>query len=286
LVHEVVFIRRAVFVELQSAFIHVPSDRTIHGEGIGAVGVQGCGTPPEVRHTAKLTHSPTLNGGTAAHTSLQRVRGDVPRRLGIGEGNRTAGGKQAGRVTPNNNAAVIEIADQPLGRGLVGLINRQAVDNAIVRQAGTTPDTGRVGERLQLDFLQRIYLRRIEAPLITGIAQRVQRLQLGIPHGYQGVIVVATIRDRAHPDLMQIVLTGGHLSPGFSGAQGRQQDGRQNGDDGNDHQQFNQGETAKAALTFIIIITKTHTSHSTLNLPRKSATCNPKHSQKGQGGKV
>ena len=48
----------------------------------------------------------------------------------------------------------------------------------------------------------------------------------------------------ARPSLLQVVQAGRSLGLFLGPAQRRQQHGRQNGDDGDDHQQFNQGEPA------------------------------------------
>ena len=60
----------------------------------------------------------------------------------------------------------------------------------------------------------------------------------------QRIAVVPGIHVNAQIDLFQIVQTRRSLGPGFRPGQDRQQQSDQDGDDRNDHKQFNQGKSA------------------------------------------
>src|ERR1035441_1681129 len=75
-----------------------------------------------------------------------------------------------------------------------------------------------------------------------GVIRSVIARRVG--HTGQGVPVVIRIQMHAQVDLFQIAQTDGPLRCCFRAAQGRQQQRGQKGDDGNDHQQLNQSESA------------------------------------------
>ena len=63
-------------------------------------------------------------------------------------------------------------------------------------------------------------------------------------HGWQGVIIISGIQLDGDVDLFQIVQTRRSLGARLCTGQSRQQQRGENGDDGNDHQQFNERERA------------------------------------------
>jgi hypothetical protein len=89
----------------------------------------------------------------------------------------------------------------------------------------------------------------------------------------QGVFgVVIGIELAAHSHLLAIVQTTYPLGADFGPAQRRQQHGGQNGDDGDDHQQFNQGEGGRFAAGAILVLQKAHARqvHSTFGGGRQT----------------
>ena len=56
----------------------------------------------------------------------------------------------------------------------------------------------------------------------------------------RGIAGIVAIQAEAKIDLLEIISTGGSLCTRLGAVQGRQQQGSENGDDCNNHQQFNQ----------------------------------------------
>ena len=70
----------------------------------------------------------------------------------------------------------------------------------------------------------------------------------------QRAMVVVHIHAHGQAELTEIIVAGDSLARLFGLAQGRQQHRRQNGDDGDDHKQFDQRERALLTTWFIFSV--------------------------------
>jgi hypothetical protein len=85
------------------------------------------------------------------------------------------------------------------------------------------------------------HLRQLNIP--TGVGGRICRIRRTFRR--QKILIIRGVKLHCHAPLFEIVQTGRRLGLGLGLAEHGQKHRRQNGDDGNYHQQFNQCECAK-----------------------------------------
>ena len=98
------------------------------------------------------------------------------------------------------------------------------------------------------------------APPIREILVAIAGGLQGIPVRRKKVIVVIRVKLHENAKLPQIVQTGNPFALGLGRGEGGQQQGGQNGDDGDHHQQFDEGEGAASGFQFFGAHTSTFTS--------------------------
>ena len=94
-------------------------------------------------------------------------------------------------------------------------------------------------------------LRILDVTLVAEVrSDGVKPVRLGrAKHLQHPAVVVVAVVDRAQCDLPEVGLAGGAGGLLLGLGQGRQQQGRQDGNDGDDHQQFDQGKPGQRAAS-------------------------------------
>jgi hypothetical protein len=123
----------------------------------------------------------------------------------------------------------------PIG-GLAGFSGTRTVEQLRVRNDLLLPQESQVMNQI---------CGWIQSGRLVSVLRRVS---VSVPDGGEHVIVVAGVNDDSDPNLFQIAGTVDAQRPLLGFAQCRQEHGCQNGDDGNDDEQFNQGEGASGWL--------------------------------------